>query len=353
MISIRHRVVALCDMDAFFASIEERDNPKLTNRPIGVGSNDRRSVIATANYAARKFGVKSAMPTYQAMELCPDLIIIPPNFQKYKEASKLFEQILREASDIVEVVSIDEAYIDLTHNNIDDNDYLKAAQWIKDQVVSRIGVTCSIGISHSKSIAKMASGINKPDGITFIKEENIDQFLLKLPVGEFRGVGGKTKSVLESNQIFNGHDLRAQSIEQLTNWFGDKRARWIHNMVRGIDDREVISEQEERKSINLSQTYQNDITNGAATAFKIWDISQQLSQKVKRYKLEPRTITIRIKYSDFKLTTRSLTSGAVILDDKLIYKLAMKLIKQKALEKPVRLFGVGLSNFVDQNFKLW
>lgn len=350
---VRYRRIIHVDLDAAFASIEQRDNPELQGKPVAVGSTERRGVVATCSYEARKYGVRSAMPSYRAMELCPHLIFVSPNFHKYREANLLLEKILNEVSEIVEIVSIDEAYVDITHNNINEDNPDAVGYWIKQQVKSRIGITCSVGISHCKSVAKISSGLNKPDGLTHIAEENLDQFLRTLPIGEFRGVGGKTKTFLESNSIFNGQDLRAQSIENLTKWFGEKRARWLYNIVRGIDDREVISEQEERKSINLSQTYQTDITKGPATAAKIWDIAQQLSKKVKRYKLEPRTITVKIKYNDFQLVTRSLTSGTVVLEDEMIYKLSMRLLKQRPLSKPVRLFGIGLSNFIDQNFKLW
>ena len=221
-------------MDAFFASVEQRDNPELVGKPIAVGSTDRRGVVATCSYEARKFGIHSAMPSYRALELCPDVIFVKPRMSAYRETAEEVRKVFYEQTDIVEPASIDEAYLDISE--ISDGDIDKAAeiaQAISDEIKARTNVTASIGVSVNKFLAKTASDMNKPCGLTVIRPEEVEDFLYDLPIHKFRGIGKKTAPRMLDEGINTGRHLRELTTEQLVELFGERRAKWFYNIARG------------------------------------------------------------------------------------------------------------------------
>jgi DNA polymerase-4 len=341
----------MVDMDAFYASIEERNDPSLVGKPVAVGSTERRGVVATANYVARKYGVGSAMPSYRAFELCPIIVFVKPNMAAYKEASDKIREVLESYSDNVEFASIDEAYLDVTENIRNISDDIELGDSIRKEIKEKIGVTASIGIGKNKFLAKIASDMQKPNGLTIIRNSEVDSILANLTIGKFIGIGKKTTPIMEAMGIMNGKDLRDLPIERLREIFGNKKAPWFYNICRGIDDRPVVSERALRKSISVSQTYQWNIKSDRVAYESIVSLIDELMVKMDMYGLYGRTITLKIKFSDFTINTRSKSGMRGFTSKKHILDICLKLLKAEPLVNQVRLFGITSSNLETKEFK--
>lgn len=331
-------------MDAFFASVEQRDNPKLKGKPVAVGGNSNRGVIAAASYEARKFGIHSAMPTVKARQLCPNLLMVPPNREAYVEASKIIRHIFLKYTDMVEPLSIDEAFLDVSFNMSENRSATLLAQKIKDEIFESTHLTASAGISYNKFLAKIASDINKPNGIFTIPPEKAIAFLEELEIDKFYGIGKVSAQKFHNLGIHKGIDLKKQSKENLTAWFG-KAGAYYYNIVRGIDNRKV-SPHRERKSISNEQTFGTDLVQTREIEKKLQALGEKLWNEVKSKQIEAKTITLKIKFNNFEITTRSHTLDTFVNDRALFLNEALKLIRNEyPLRLPVRLLGISLSNF--------
>lgn len=337
-------------MDAFFAAVEQRDYPYLRGKPIAVGSTERRGVVATCSYEARVYGVRSAMPSYRAKELCPHIIFIKPHMDQYRDASRQIREILLQYTDLVEFASIDEAYLDVTDNKLDIDDPMKIGKMIKDEIKEHIKITASIGVSVNKLIAKIASDLEKPDGLTMIAENQIDVFLDNLPIEKLRGVGTKTTERMKEFGIWTVGKLKTYDQEELIDMFGKKRGEVFFRYARGIDERPVDPEPQDRKSIGVSETYQFDIIDDKLAYEELKKLAEKISQRQEMKKLYGRTVTVKIRYRDFKTVTRSLTTAMCLTKSKHILLICVKLLKSDPLKKPVRLFGITMSNLHSNKF---
>ena len=349
-------VIMLVDMDCFFASVEQRDNPELVGKPIAVGSTEKRlGVVATCSYEARQYGVHSAMPSSLAKSLCPEIIFVNPNFEKYKKASNEVMDILRKYSEKVEQVSIDEAYVDLT-DICEDNVSLASSicEDMRKEIQSTVGITATIGLSTNKFVAKVSASTRKPNFLNVVEREEVYSFISKLKISKFRGVGGKTLETMEANGIGTGEDLRNQSMERLVELFGESRAMWFYKISRGVDDRKVVTVKEPRKSINLSRTYSKNIKSNRVACMEIIMLVCEMCQNMKKKNLRAKTITLKIRYSDFTMSTKSRSIATFTDDIHVTLKTIFSFFKDNKIEKPVRLFGLSMSNLEDdQKFNLW
>lgn len=337
------RKIIHIDMDAFFASVEQRDFPELRGKPVAVGGRDARGVIAAASYEARKFGVHSAQPTSIALRRCPNLIIQRHRFDVYRAASQQVMEILRSYSDLVEQLSIDEAYLDVTTNKRGIPSATLIARAIKKEIFEATGLTASAGISINKFVAKTASGLNKPDGITLIKPDQVEQFMEELPVEDFYGIGKVTAKKMQQMGIFKGLDLKQLEREALVRKFGKAGAHY-YNIVRGIDEREVVSERA-RKSVSVENTFRKDISDEQVLNQALEELHQSLLKRIEKAEVKGRTVTIKFKDFDFTQHTRSKTLGFYTADPDTIRNAAFHLLYHPELPpKPIRLLGVGLHN---------
>lgn len=331
------------DMDAFYAAIEQRDNPALRGKPVIVGGDpDRRGVVSTCSYEARKFGVHSAMPSKTAVRLCPHAVFLFPRFDAYSQASKQVMNIFREYTDIIEPLSLDEAFLDVTENKKGMRSATLIAKEIRQRIFSETGLTASAGVSYNKFLAKTASEINKPDGMAVIRPGEADRYLEKLAIGKFYGIGKVSEKHMLSLGIENGRDLKNAPLELLQKHFG-KAGRFYYDIVRGIDDRPVEPERE-RKSWGREITLDEDILDMDMIRSILHDIAAELEEGLGRKKIRGRTITLKIKYHDFRQITRSATideptnSGEVMLSE------AFRLLQfTEAGRKKIRLLGISLS----------
>ena len=347
------RKIIHIDMDAFYASVEQRDNPGYRGKPIVVGGSPegRGGVVAAASYEARKFGVRSAMPSKQALQLCPHLIFVYPRFAAYKEVSEKIREIFRRYTDIIEPLSLDEAYLDVTEDKQGIGSAIEIAKQIKQAIKDELHLTASAGISTSKFVAKVASDLRKPDGLAFIGPTAIEEFMEQLPVEKFYGVGKVTADKMKKMHIHTGADLKKLTEEDLVRFFG-KAGRFYYRIVRGIDDREVQPERE-TKSVGAEDTFAHDLTTLEEMNIELEKLSVKVSERLKRYELKGKTITVKIKYHDFKVNTRSHTFPDKQIDDAETISNAAKIILSTSdVEgKKVRLLGVSLSNFTDHSEK--
>jgi len=338
------RKIIHIDMDAFFASVEQRDNPELRGLPVAVGGSSGRGVVAAASYEARKFGVRSAMPSVTAKRRCPDLIFVKSRFNVYRAVSNQIRAIFREHSDLVEPLSLDEAYLDVTANKPG----LPTATAIAEQIRARIrdatGLTASAGVSYNKFLAKLASDQNKPDGICIVTPKQGPTFVLKLPVRRFHGVGPKTAEKMARMGIVTGADLRAQSQEFLQTNFG-KNADYYYRAARGIDDRPVRAHRI-RKSLGAERTYYEDLHDREAIVAKLAEVADAVWARAENAQSFGRTITLKLRYADFVTPTRarSLERPVASRDELLAigYELLDLLIPDA---RGVRLLGLTLSGF--------
>ncbi len=335
-------------MDAFFASVEQRDNPELRGKPIAVGGADKkRGVIATASYEARKFRVYSAMSTRIAKKKCPRLIIVPPRYKVYKKISQQIRDIFYEYTDLVEPLSLDEAYLDVTENKKGEESAIQIAKEIKQIIFAETKLTASAGISVNKFLAKVASDYHKPDGLTAILPQNVQGFLDNLPIESFQGIGKATARKMERMKIKTGKDLRMYSKVDLGMHFG-KMGAFFHDISRGIDDRPVNPDRK-RKSISEETTFQDDILERNEMIEALRKLSVSVSETINRMEIKGRTVNIKVRLPDFTTFTKSKTYKDFIDDATLIEKTAVELFESLDQEiSGVRLLGVGLSNLDNQ-----
>jgi len=344
------RKIIHIDMDAFYASVEQRDNPELRGKPIAVGGlPESRGVVATASYEARKFGVRSAMPSKRAVQLCPELIFVaPPRFAVYKAVSRQVREIFHRYTDLIEPLSLDEAYLDVTEDKQQIGSAIGIAKQIKAAIRDELQLTASAGVSVNKFVAKIASDMNKPDGLTFIPPDKVEAFMESLPVNKFHGVGKVTAEKMNTLNLFTGADLKKLTEVELVRLFG-KPGSFYYKIVRGIDDRPVEPNRE-IKSISAEDTFLNDLDNPAEMKEQLDRLAAIVTNRLQQYELKGKTITLKIRYSDFKQLTRSQTLPTAVSDQETIAATILQLLlKTDILEAKIRLLGVGVSNFIDES----
>jgi len=333
-------------MDAFYASVEQRDFPAYRGKPLVVGGmpEGRGGVVATASYEARKFGVRSAMPSKTAQRLCPHAIFVLPRFDAYKTVSKQIREIFHRYTDIVEPLSLDEAYLDVTHDKLNIGYAIDIAQRIKQEIKDELHLTASAGVSINKFVAKIASDMDKPDGLTFIGPSKIEAFMEKLPVGKFHGVGKVTAAKMKSMGLHTGGDLKKLSESDLVKHFG-KVGHFYYHIVRGIDEREVRPFRE-TKSVSVEDTYPEDLTTKEAMLHELEVLTKRLVVRLERTGLKGRTITIKFKLHDFSIMTRSHSNTVLVNNENEIIDMVKLILENAPVDsKRVRLLGVGISNF--------
>ncbi len=349
------RKIIHIDMDAFFASVEQRDFPELRGKPIAVGGGENRGVTTTASYEARVFGVKSAMPGWKAKQLCPQLIFVKPRFHAYKEASEKIHKVFTKYTDLIEPLSLDEAFLDVTENKLGVEMAMDLAKKIKDDILVSTGLSCSAGVSYCKFLAKVASDIKKPDGLTVIHPEKAEKFLENLQIEKFYGVGKVTAYKMQRQGIYNGSDLKKWSKIALAKRFG-KVGLFYYDIVRGIDNRPVKNDRK-RKSLGIERTLEENIS-------AIHDIETVLKRLIPRFyerlvKAENygRTITLKIKTGDFQVFTRSKTKDYYVNSEEEIEEMSMQLLKEtEGTYENIRLLGLSASNLqksVDEETEEW
>ncbi|WP_435136018.1 DNA polymerase IV [Formosa sp. A9] len=336
------RKIIHVDMDAFYASVEQMDFPELKGKPIAVGGSEKRGVVSAASYEARKFGVKSAMSGLQAKRLCPDLIFVKPRFERYRDISKKIRAIFFDYTDLVEPLSLDEAYLDVTINKKGNPSASLIAQEIRQRIFNEVGLTASAGISINKFIAKVASDYNKPNGQKTVNPEDVLLFLEDLDIRKFYGVGKVTAEKMYQLGIFTGKDLKAKSIDYLDTHFG-KSGRYYYHVVRGIHNSEVKPNRI-RKSLAAERTFSENLSSEIFMLEKLKHIAQEVSKRLTKNKVAGKTITLKIKYSDFTIQTRSKTLPYFVSDTSLILDTVKTLLAQEKINNSVRLLGISISN---------
>ncbi|MEY8802150.1 DNA polymerase IV [Leisingera sp. XS_AS12] len=330
------------DMDAFFASVEQRDTPALRGKPVAVGRARRRGVVAAASYEARRFGVRSAMPSVTAMHKCPDLIFVEPRFEVYRSVSAQIHEVFARYTDLIEPLSLDEAYLDVTEACRAGRTATDIAKEIRAGILAATGLTASAGVSYNKFLAKLASDQNKPDGLTVIPTGKGEGFVADLPVGRFYGVGPVTQARMESLGIRTGADLRAKDMDFLRQHFGSSAERY-HAISRGIDDRPVRPNRE-RKSIGAETTFEADVTDLRIASEALDHLSGKVSERCVQKGMSGRTVTVKLKYGDFEQHTRQRTVTEAIQSQERIAMLARSILQEEhPFKKPVRLLGVTVS----------
>lgn len=331
-------------MDAFYASVEQRDNPDWRGKPVIVGGNPQsRGVVATCSYEARAFGVHSAMPTSQAYRLCPDAIFVKPRFDVYKEVSLKVRSIFYEFTDLIEPLSLDEAYLDVTESKTGNPSATLIAREIKKRVFDEVKLSCSAGVAPNKFLAKVASGYKKPAGITVITPDKAEAFIAQLPIGKFYGVGSATEKRMLELGITNGADLRERSEVELVRSFG-KSGHFYYRIARGVDDREVQANRV-RKSVGAENTYSEDIHALDEIHNRLNEIAQTVEQRLGRARTAGKTITLKVRYDNFEIATRSLTLPDDVSDAATLHQTACNLLPlTEAGQRKVRLLGISVSN---------
>ena len=329
-------------MDAFFASVEQMDNPALRGKPIAVGGAENRGVVAAASYEARKFGVRSAISGVLAKKNCPDLIFVKPRFDRYKEISNKIRKIFYEYTDLVEPLSLDEAYLDVTVNKKGNPSATLLAQEIRLRIFNEVGLTASAGISVNKFVAKIASDYNKPNGQKTVNPDEVISFLEVLPIRKFYGVGKVTTEKMYQLGIFTGLELKNKSLEFLEKHFG-KSGNFYYNVVRGIHKSEVKSDRI-TKSVAAEHTFEVNLSSEIFMMEQLENIANSLEKRLKKSQVSGKTITLKIKYSDFTQQTRSKTLPYFISDKGLIMENVKELLFQERMKDSVRLLGISLSN---------
>lgn len=346
--SSTHRKIIHIDMDAFYASIEQRDFPEYKGRPIAVGgSPEGRGVVATASYEARKFGVRSAMPSRKALQLCPQIIFLRPRFDVYKDVSNHIREIFHRYTDLVEPLSLDEAYLDVTTDKMSVGSAIDIAKEIKQAIRNELHLTASAGISINKFVAKIASEMQKPDGLTFIGPSKVEAFMEQLPVSKFFGVGKVTAEKMNGMGLMTGADLKKLTEAELVKHFG-KVGHFYYKIVRGLDDRDVEPNRE-TKSVSAEDTFIEDLTTLEEMNFELDKIAVYVFERLKEHDLYGRTITLKVKYSDFRQITRNYSFPQPVYDLEIIRDTAKQLLTVTFSEnQKVRLLGIGVSNFGNQ-----
>jgi DNA polymerase-4 len=341
-----YRKIIHIDMDAFYASVEQRDFPEYRGKPLVVGGppEGRGGVVATASYEARKFGIHSAMPSRTAQRLCPDAIFVFPRFDAYKAVSKHIREIFHRYTDMIEPLSLDEAYLDVSNDKQGIGYAMDIARLIRLAIKTELNLTASAGVSINKFVAKIASDMNKPDGLTFIGPSKIEAFMETLAVEKFHGVGKVTAAKMQGMGLHTGGDLKKMSEAAMIQHFG-KPGRFYYQIVRGIDNRPVQAHRE-TKSMSVEDTYQKDLTTKDAMLPELEVLSERLSTRLQRSNLKGRTVTVKFKFNDFTIMTRSHSLSALINDKENIIQTVKAILEIAPLEeRSVRLLGVGISNF--------
>ncbi len=344
------RKIIHVDMDAFYASVEQHDNPELKGKPVAVGGGSKRGVVSAASYEARKFGVRSAMSGYLAQKNCPELIFVKPRFDRYKEVSQQVRHVFFEYTDLVEPLSLDEAYLDVTENKKGNPSATMIAKEIRQKIRDKTGLTASAGISINKFIAKVASDYNKPNGQKTVNPEEVLQFLEDLDIRKFYGVGKVTAQRMYKLGIFTGRDLKEKTQEFLDDHFG-KSGSYYYHVVRGIHLSEVKPERIP-KSVGAERTFRENLSSEIFMLERLGNIAEELERRLKKSKIAGKTITLKIKYSDFTLQTRSKTLPYFISEKDLILETAKELLYQSSMQNSVRLLGISLANLNTEKKKI-
>lgn len=337
------RKIIHIDMDAFFASVEQRDNPELRGRPIAVGFDGPRGVVSTASYEARPYGVHSAMSMAQAKRRCPQLIVVPTHFEKYKEVSQQIHAVFHEYTDLVEPISLDEAFLDVTDNKKGIELAVDIAKEIKQKILERTSLTASAGVSFNKLLAKIASDMRKPNGIFTVHPDRALDFIGNLPVEKLWGVGPKTADRMHEMGVFTGAQLRRISFEHLVQVFG-KMGRVYYDFSRGIDNRPVVVAYE-RKSVGCERTFLEDLHIDTKIIIELYHIVLELVERIERKDFRGRTLTLKLKWDATTQITRSLTQEKVLRTKDDILPLAKRLLKDTEYhDRPIRLMGLSVSS---------
>jgi DNA polymerase-4 len=338
------RRVLHIDMDAFYASVEQRDNPALRGQPVAVGGRpDTRGVVAAASYEARTFGVRSAMSMAKAVRLCPSLVIVPPDFSRYKAASSAIFSILREVTPLVEPLSLDEAYLDVTDNLWGETLATAVAKRLKQRIRAETRLTASAGVAPNKFLAKIASGWKKPDGLTVISPDRVEPFLQQLPVDALWGVGPVTAGKLRARGIERLVDVRTADIQMMRETVGSL-ADWLRQLAYGVDDRPVVPNRDV-KSSGSETTYPQDLTDIDTIRRAVVDMASDATAWLARRQLLARTITLKVRYADFTTISRSHTAPPTRNEHELTARAVRLLDRTDAGQRPVRLLGVSVHNF--------
>ena len=341
------RKIIHLDMDAFYASVEQRDDPALRGKPVAVGGSRERGVVMAASYEARQFGVRSAMPSTTARRLCPELVFVKPHFDVYKEVSRQIRAIFLEYTPLVEPLSLDEAYLDVTTNLKNMPLASDIAREVRARILAETGLTASAGISYNKFLAKLASDHRKPNGQFVIPPEKGPAFVESLPVGKFHGVGPATEAKMKRLGIHTGADLKAQTLEFLEEYFG-KSGPYYYAIARGQDDRRVVPDRP-RKSVGSETTFPQDLGKLADIVDGVKSVLDDVWGYCERTGIAGRTVTVKIKYADFQIVTRSRTLPELVSSREELERTSVELVHSIfPLEKKVRLLGVSLSNMASR-----
>lgn len=343
-----NRKIIHIDMDAFYASVEQHDNPELKGKPVAVGGG-QYGVVAAASYEARRFGIKSAMPGRLALEKCPHLIVIKPRFQRYKEISAQIRKIFHEYTDLVEPLSLDEAYLDVTENKKGMESANEIAREIRRKIFEETGLTASAGISVNKFLAKVASDYNKPNGQKTIHPSQIEKFMEALPIEKFYGIGKVTANKMHELHIFNGKDLKEKSLEYLENLFG-KSGRYYYHVARGIHHSEVKPFRI-AKSVGVEETFFENLLEEEQVFSQLKKIAQELENRANKKNIKGKTLTLKIKYRDFSAFTRSKTQENYYENGNIFFETAKTLWELRPYDKPIRLLGLSLANLNTEDKK--
>ncbi len=340
---MNERKIIHIDMDAFYASVEQRDHPELRGKPIAVGRVEERGVVAAASYEARRFGVRSAMSSLKAKRLCPQLIFVPGRMEVYKSVSRRIHEVFHEYTDIIEPISLDEAFLDVTENKPGILLAVDIAEEIKKKIKERTGLVASAGVSYNKFLAKIASDYRKPDGLCTIHPSQALEFVARLPIERFWGVGPVTAKKMHLLGIHNGEQLRCRSLEMLTREFGKAGAAY-YDFARGIDLRPVEAVRI-RKSIGCEHTLEKDINTRSSVIIELYHVAVELVERLEHKHFRGNTLTLKIKFHDFSQITRSITRPKELVSLDVILPLAKQLLKEVEYEyHPIRLIGLSVSN---------
>ncbi len=342
MIGIMKKIIHI-DMDAYYAAIEIRENPSLKGKPVVVGGPpDSRGVVSTSSYEARRYGIHSGMPSSQAWRLCPPAVFVYPQFNIYKDVTNQIRDIFFQYTDMVEPMSLDEAYLDVTTNKVNEPYATNIAEQIKKKILVQTKLTCSAGVSYNKFLAKIGSELNKPDGLTIIPPHRAQEILFNLPIEKFHGIGKVTAARMQKMGIKTGEDLYSWDLVKLIKYFG-KIGVFFYYVVRGIDNRDIITESEP-KSISNENTFHNDIDSIDVLLQELMRIAEKVSSRMKMNSIQGQLLTLKLKYDNFEQITRSITLPIITNDKDILFRFAEQLLVQNWDHKrKVRLIGVGIS----------
>ncbi len=341
------RKIIHLDMDCFYAAVEARDDPALRGVPVAVAWSGPRGVVLTANYEARAFGVHSALATRTALRRCPHLILATPRMDRYKEASQLIRAVFSRYTDLVEPLSLDEAYLDVTLPKRGPPSATRIAERLKLEIQTETGLTASAGVSYNKFLAKLASGMNKPDGLTVILPKEASALLSALPIEAFHGVGPATAKRFHELGVYTGADLKVQTLEGLESTFG-KAGTYFYGIVRGVDDRSVVANRP-YKSVSAETTFETDLTDVETLVAELRPLAEQVAVRLGHAGFVAKAVVVKLKYQDFRIVTRRRTLPYLLTDGDALRLEAEKLLRLLDLETGVRLLGVGAESLVDAN----